>query len=788
MTTTSLENAIYRDASRPVSERVADLLGRMTLEEKIAQLGSVWVYEVLQEAVFSPARAQNRIGLGIGQITRIGGASNSNPRTSAELANTIQRFLLENTRLGIPAMVHEESCSGYMAMGATCFPQIIGVASTWEPALVEQMGTVIRQQMRAVGGHQTLAPVLDVVRDARWGRVEETFGEDPHLVARMGTAYVKGVQSDDYRAGVLATGKHFLGYGVTEGGMNWAPAHVGWREIREVFLPPFEAAIKHANLASVMNAYHEIDGIPLATSEEIFRRLLRDEMGFEGLVVSDYFAIDMIRAYHYVTPDKAGAAAMALRAGIDVELPSYDCYAAPLRQALESGAVDMALVDESVRRVLRFKFEMGLFENPYVDAGAASAVFDTPDQRTLARTIAQKSFVLLKNEGDLLPLNKKLGCIAVIGPNANSARNLMGDYSYPVHIETLVRNSNLGGMTTVLPDQIDLVEHTVDMVTVLQGIHAQVSPETRVIYAQGCGILDESREGFAEAVEAARQADVAVMVMGDLSGLLPECTTGESRDRAELGLPGVQEDLVRAVLETGTPVVLVLVIGRPLTLTWMAEQVPAILVAWLPGEEGGNAVADVLFGDVNPGGKLPMAFPRAVGQIPVFYNHKPSGGRSQWHEHYVECNVKPLYPFGYGLSYTRFAVGNLRIGAAQATPGETVALSVDVTNTGERAGDEVIQFYTHQFANGVTRPVKELKGFARVSLQPGETRTVTYHLPVNQLGFYNRQNAYVVTPGTVDVMVGTSSTEIHCTGSFEITGPETDISATKAFWGEVSIR
>lgn len=549
--------------------------------------------------------------------------------------------------------------------------------------------------------------------------------------------------------------------------MNWAPAHVGWRELREVFLLPFEIAIKEAGLASVMNAYHEIDGIPCATSKEMFRTLLRDELGFDGIVVSDYFAIDMIGAYHHVTQNKSESAAMALQAGIDVELPSLDCYGEPLQQALEAGAVDMALVDEAVGRVLRMKFKLGVFENPYVAVDDAITVFETPDQRELARTLAEKSLVLLKNDDDLLPLAKDARRIAVIGPNADSARNLMGDYSYPAHIETIIESRALEVFSTALPDQIQEVERPVEIVTVLDGIRA-AAPDAQISYARGCDVLDDDTSGFAEAVEAARAADVAVLVMGDKAGLTQSCTSGESRDRAELGLPGVQEQLVRAVAETGTPVILVLVIGRPLTLGWLNDAIPAILVAWLPGEEGGSAIARALFGDVTPGGKLPMAFPRAVGQLPVFYNHRPSGGRTHWNEHYVDTNVKPLYPFGYGLSYTRFAFDNLRVSPETAGANDTVRVSVDVTNTGDRPGDEVVQLYTHQLAAGITRPVKELKGFQRMSLQPGEAQTVTIDLPVERLAFYNRERERVVAPGTVEIMIGSSSAEIHCTGELQI--------------------
>jgi beta-glucosidase len=428
----------YRDPDRPVPERVRDLIDRMTLDEKIAQLGSAWVYELLDDGRFSPDKARMLLEHGIGQITRIGGASSARPSESARLANTIQTFLREETRLGIPALVHEETCSGYMARGATCFPQIIGVASTWEPQLAEAMAGVIRTQMQAVGAHQALAPVLDVTREPRWGRVEETFGEDPYLVARMGTAFVRGLQTDDVGRGVIATGKHFLAYGASEGGMNWAPAHVPPRELREIFMAPFEAAIKTAGLASIMNAYHELDGVPCAASRELLTDILRGWLGFQGLVVSDYFAVQTIAEHHHIAATKADAARLALEAGIDIELPGTDCYGAPLHAAIESGAVSVALIDEVVGRVLALKFRLGLFERVHVAPDQAPAVFDTPAQRDLAREIARKSIVLLKNSGGLLPLRKDVRSIAVIGPNADTVRHQMGDYSYPAHIETLL--------------------------------------------------------------------------------------------------------------------------------------------------------------------------------------------------------------------------------------------------------------------------------------------------------------------------------------------------------------
>ena len=784
----SISAAIYRDATRPITERVNDLLERMTLDEKIAQLGSAWVYELLDDGAFAPEKARALLSNGIGQITRIGGASSVRPADSARLANAIQRFLIEQTRLGIPAMVHEETCSGYMARSATCFPQIIGLASTWQPELAEAMGAVIRTQMQAVGAHQALAPVLDVTREPRWGRVEETFGEDPYLVSCAGSAFVRGLQTADLGRGVLATGKHFLAYGASEGGMNWAPVHVSERELREVFLPPFEAAIKIAGLASIMNAYHELDGVPCGAARWLLTDLLRGELGFDGLVVSDYFAIYMLDEYHHVAATKAAAAQLALEAGIDIELPSTDCYGAPLREAVASGAVSSALIDEVVGRALTMKFRLGLFERTFVVPEQAAAVFDTPTQRQLAREIACKSIVLLKNAGALLPLRKDISSIAVIGPNADNVRHQMGDYSYPAHIETLLEMiEQPGQLPQTLPGKIELADIGVEMVSVLAAITRAVGLETTIRYAKGCDVLDESQAGFAEAVAAAGASELAIVVVGDKAGLTYSCSSGESRDRAELGLPGVQEQLVRAIAATGTPLVLVLMNGRPLAIPWLAEHIPAILEVWLPGEGGGNAVADVLFGDANPGGKLPISFPRAVGQLPVYYNHKPSGGRSHWKGDYVEMSTTPLFPFGYGLSYTSFAYANMQIDRTTAAANEQVAISIAISNIGERAGDEVVQLYIHDVHASVTRPVQELKGFKRISLAPGETRTLTFQLDVRQLGFYNQAMAYVVEPGQIDVLIGSSSQDIRARGTFTITGATTDISRDKVFFSTTKV-
>lgn len=757
---------IYKDPSRSVAERVQDLMARMTLAEKVAQLGSCWVYELQDEQQgFSQEKASSLISQGVGQITRIGGGSTLAPIESAKMANAIQTHLVQQTRLGIPAIIHEECCSGYMALGATCFPQIIGLASTWTPELAEQMTSVIRTQMRAVGAHQGLAPVLDIARDPRWGRVEETFGEDPLLTSQMGIAYVRGLQGANLRGGVMATGKHFLGHGISEAGMNCTPVHIGPRELRDVIAMPFQAVVQQAHLASMMNAYSELDGVVVASSRAILTDLLRDEIGFDGLVVSDYRVISMLYDYHRVADDEAHAAYLALNAGIDVELPQTKCYGVPLMQAVKSGLVSESLIDTAVERILRKKFELGLFENPFVDTNRVLSVYETTAQRQLARRIAQQSIVLLKNENDLLPLNKNIKRIAVIGPNANEARHMFGDYSHPAHIETLLENKP--ALATLLrcdPQSNGMVPGSVQTQTILDAIRARVSPDTQVLFAQGCAVNQPDKSGFAQAVQIVQQADVVILVVGDKSGLSINCTSGESRDRADLGLPGVQQALVETVAAIGKPTIVVLVNGRPLAIPWIVEHIPAIVEAWLPGEEGGNAIADVLFGDVNPGGKLTMTWPRAVGQIPIFYNHKPSGGRSNWHTDYVDLSVKPLFPFGHGLSYTQFEYSNLKIDVHNSH----ATISAQIKNMGKCAGDEVVQLYIRDEVASVPRPVKELKGFKRIHLAPDESRTVVFELPFDMFAFYDEAMQLVVEPGKIKVMIGSSSQDIRLNGSFEI--------------------
>ena len=751
-----------------IEQRIDKLLSQMTLDEKLAQIGSYWIYDLQTDGILDWDKTADKLKFGIGQITRVAGASTLDPVSAAKASNRLQKFLMEETRLRIPAILHEECCSGALMLGGTTYPQMLGLASTFQPELAEAMTTAIRKQLRAIGARQGLAPVLDVARDPRWGRVEETFGEDPMLVSHFGMAYIKGLQSENLAEGVMATGKHFIGHSLSQGGLNCAPAHVGMREIYDVYLVPFHAAIRDANLASIMNAYPELDGEVVATSRRILTDLLRGELGFDGLVVSDYEAIIMLHNFHNIAADHACAANLALNAGIDVELPNTVCYGEALKFALDQGNINLELVDVAVQRHLKKKLELGLFENPYVDEGKVLEVFETADQRALAREVARKSMVLLKNDG-LLPLQKSIKTIAVIGPNAEDGRNQLGDYSYPA-MRQLMQLKAPENSAFLDMDLEQFAPYEVKVITVLEGIRSAVSPATKILYAKGCDNCSDDTSGFDEAVEVAKQADAVILVLGDKSGLTPDCTTGETRDSSDLKLPGVQEDLAKALSASGKPIAAVLITGRPYALSMLSENTNAILEAWLPGEEGGAAVADILFGDVNPGGKLPITFPRSVGQVPLFYNAKPAGTKSHWYVDYVSEKVTPLYPFGHGLSYTSFEYGDLSINRKQVTSGESVDISLSVRNIGKVAGEEVVQLYIHDEFASTPRPVKELKGYQRVRLEPGEKKRITFHLPVDQLAFYDTDLNLVLEPGRIFIMIGSSSDYIRLTGEFEIVG------------------
>ncbi len=786
----AIDLPVYRDPDVDVPARVADLLARMTREEKLAQLGSAWAFQLAPAGEFDPERAAPLLADGIGQITRISGASNHPPPVAAELANRIQRHLVEGTRLGIPAVVHEEVCSGLMAHQATIFPQAIGVASTWRPERNEQLAVVVREQMRAVGAHQGLSPVLDVCRDPRWGRTEETYGEDPHLVARFGIAFVRGLQGEHGREGVVATAKHFVGYGASEGGLNWAPVHLPPRELREVYLHPFEAVVKEAGLRSVMNGYHELDGVPCGADRELLTGILREEWGFTGCVVSDYFAVEQLASYHGLVPTKEDAAAVALEAGIDVELPGTDCYGAPLARALARGDLDPASVDRAVRRVLTTKMELGLFEGAEVDVAAVASRVDTPEHRAVALAIARDSLVLLRNEHGLLPLGDGTGTIAVIGPSADDARNLLGDYTHPAHMETLLesrdqQDSPLGGTATI-PDELVIDPATHGIPTLLDELRARFGE--RVEHLRGCEVAGTDRSGIAAAAALAARAEVVVLVVGDRSGLVDACTAGEARDRSSLDLPGVQEDLAAAVLETGSPVVTVLISGRPCGSVALHQHSRAVLAAWLPGAQGARAIAEALDGTICPGGKLPLSFPRSAGHVPTFYGHKRSGGRSHWKGDYADAPVGPLYPFGHGLSYTRFALNDHAVTDAEVAIGGAVRVETTLTSTGHVTGDEGVQLFIRDPEASVTRPVLELKAFHRATLTSGSAVRFRFSVPTGMLGFHGRDLAYVVEPGRLELFLGTSSADVTRIGEVRLVSADGDaVGEEKAFLPQVTV-
>lgn len=784
--TTDSDQPIYRDPARTTDERVNDLLMRMTVAEKAAELGSAFVFQLVDGTQIAD-RAAAVTEHGLGQVTRLCGASSLRATEAAEAANAIQRHLVENTRLGIPAIIHEEICAGLMAREATVFPQAIGVASTWRPELAEAMSDVVRQEMRAIGTHQGLSPVLDVCRDPRWGRTEETFGEDPHLVAVMGAAFVRGLQGATWSEGVVATAKHFVGYGASEGGLNWAPPHIPDRELHEVYLHPFEAAVKATALRSVMNAYNELDGSPCGADHDLLTGILRDSWGFDGYVVSDYFSVRQLETYHQLATDASEAASMALSAGLDIELPMTDCYGAPLIDAVDAGVVPIETLNRAVARQLRTKFELGLFEQPYVDIGRVPEIVATADSRKLALDAVRQSIVLLSNDG-VLPIDPDAALsIAVIGPNADDPRNLLSDYSYAAHVESLLESRDADNVFHIpMPEGFDLDRDIVGERTVLTAI-VEALPNATIRSARGCGVSSLDRDGIDEAVALAAASDVAIVVVGDKAGLSDDSTTGESRDRSSLDLPGVQEDLVRAVQATGTPVVLVLVSGRPCGSVATHADSAAVVAAWLPGTEGPTAIADVLTGVVNPGGRLPISWPRSAGHIPVFYRHKLSGGRSHWKGDYADGPVSPLYPFGHGLSYTTFEIESTAPSPSAVAPDGEIVVEVTVSNTGNRDGDEVVQVFTRDPQASLTRPVLELKAFAKVSVPAGESRRASFAIAVGQLGFYDRQLRYIVEPGEIEVHVGPSVDRLRHAGNFSIATDDGAVEVPKVFDAQIQI-
>lgn len=785
---TTLE-AGYRDGTLPIATRVADLLGRMTLEEKVAQLGSAWSFELVGGGELDRDRAAFLLRNGIGHISRVAGATNLDLCGAAELGNEIQRYLIEETRLGIPALLHEETLHGLLARGAPVFQQSIGAAATWDAALVEAMAVTLRRRMLLMGARHALAPVLDITRDPRWGRVEETYGEDPYLAAELGCSYVRGLQGDGLAETVAATAKHMVGHGAAEGGLNQAPVHIGMRELHDEQLLPFEAAVRGEGIASVMPAYCDVDGVPCHASVELLDGILRGRWGFTGLVASDYTAIEMLSTQHRLTADLGSAAAMGLRAGVDAELPNTVGYGAPLLDAVADGRVDERLVDLAVERVLRLKFELGLFDRPLVPSpGADELAALSADETSVARTLARRSIVLLENDG-VLPLRPDVRRLAVLGPLADSARDLVGDYSHLLHIQTLNemrQRENAFGFP--MTEEIELHDELAGRPTILDAIRGRL-PGVDVTYAPGTGISEGNDADIDEAARIAAAADVAIMVLGERSGLTDDATTGEFRDRSHLGFVGRQQELLERVVATGTPVVLVVVSGRPLAIEWAARHAAAVLLAWVPGDAGPGAIADVLVGDENPGGKLPISMPRTVGQVPVSYRHHPTGGRSNWKGPYVDGPTTPLWPFGFGRSYTAFELSNLSLDQSRmSTDGGEVRVAVDVTNTGDRPGDEVVQLYVRDVEASVARPVLELRGFRRVPLEPGERCTVTFALAAEQLAYTGADYRRVIEPGEVMVMVGTSSADLPLSGCVTLVGETVELVDRRRYLTPTSVR
>jgi beta-glucosidase len=756
--------------------RVDELLDRMTLEEKLAQLGCVWSTQLVVDDAFSPDAAAGLLAHGTGQITRIAASTGLRPGGVAALQNQVQEWLVHHTRLGIPAIVHEESTGGFCARDAVQFPQAIGLAATWDRDLLGRVADHVRTEMLAVGARQSLAPVLDIARDPRWGRVEETYGEDPVLAGELGTSYVRGLQGTlagvGLRSGVVATGKHFLGYGLADGGLNHGPVQLGPRELREVFAEPFAAAIRDGDMASVMNSYSSVDGLPCAGSRLVLTELLRDELGFDGTVVADYFAVDLLRTHHRVAPTKGVAAAKALLAGMDVELPALDCFA-ELPALVEAGVLPPEVIDTAVRRVLRQKFDLGLFDDPYVDSDAAPAAFGTPAGRDLARRAAESSLVLLTNADGALPLDpSRLGRVAVIGPAADDPRLLEGDYHYPAHLEIIYGGASGGEGGELLPQAGGAFApgpYLPDIVTPLAGLRAALlGIDVEVVHEAGCAVTGHDRSGIDAAARAAADADVAVVCLGGRSGLTPECTVGEARDATDLDLTGVQLELLDAVAETGTPVIAVVVSGRVHTLDVVEERAAAVLVAWLPGIEGGTAIARVLLGEVAPSGRLPVSLPRAVGQVPIHYNHRAGGGRSQFWGDYSDSPSSPLHPFGFGLSTTTFSYEGLEVTEGSTT--EPTVVEVTVTNTGPVEGGEVVQCYVHDETASVARPERQLVGFGRVELGPGESSAVSFTVHPSRLAFFDEDFRFVCEPGAFRVEVGGCAGEPAASTTFDLGG------------------
>ena len=747
--------AVYKDPAAALNARVEDLLGRMSLEEKVAQMQAVWEGKVEifdKDLQFDPAKAAAKYPNGFGTFARpedLRGAVSPrlahgrDARATVKLVNAIQHYAVEKTRLGVPVWFHEEGLHGYAAVDATLFPQAIGLASSWDPELIRRVNVIVGREIRARGVSEALSPVVDVARDPRWGRIEETFGEDPYLVSQLGVAAVRGLQGDALPLAdgkVFATLKHLTGHGQPESGTNVGPASISVRTLRENFFPPFEEIVRLTNIRAVMPSYNEIDGVPSHANRWLLHDVLRGEWGFKGAVVSDYGGVEQLVSLHHVEPDLAAAAIRALSAGVDVDLPDGVAYRT-LVASVREGRVAEAQIDAAVRRILELKFLAGLFEHPYADAAAAERLTGNAEARSVALDAAHRAAVLLKNDG-MLPLSiSSHKTLAVVGPNAAVAR--LGGYS-------------------VTPRQA---------ISALDGIRAKLGTREQVTYAEGVRITEDddwwandvtladpekNAERIKAALEVAAAADEIVLILGDTEQTSREAWADTHLgDRDSLELVGQQNDLAAAIFDLHKPTVVVLLNGRPPAVVNIAARANALIEGWYLGQEGGTALADILFGDFNPGGKLPVTLARSVGQLPMFYNHKPSARRG-----YLFDSAEPLFPFGFGLSYTHFDIGEPHLSAPSIKKDGSVTVTVDVRNTGTRAGDEVVQLYVHDEVSSVTRPVKELKGFQRVSLAAGEAKTVSFEVGPRALQFWNADMQRLVEAGSFSILVGPNSVDL----------------------------
>ncbi|MFJ4365997.1 glycoside hydrolase family 3 N-terminal domain-containing protein [Streptomyces chartreusis] len=751
-----MTTAPWRDPALSAAARVDDLLSRMTLQEKTAQLYGVWVGAATDGDGVAPHQhdmATDRtadewdelITHGLGQLTRSFGTAPVDPVLGAQALARAQRRIAGAGRFGIPAVAHEECLAGFTAWRATAYPVPLAWGATFDPPLVEEMARRIGRDLRSAGVHQGLAPVLDVVRDPRWGRVEETIGEDPYLTGTIGTAYVRGLES----AGVIATLKHFAGYAASAGARNLAPVRAGVRELADVTLPPFEMALREGGARSVMAAYNETDGVPASADPGLLTELLRSEWGFTGTVVADYFGIGFLQTLHRVAGSPAQAAHAALAAGIDVELPTVKCYGTPLVEAVLAGEVPEDLVDRAARRVLLQKCELGLLDEDWTPEPATSHIdLDSPGNRALARRVAEESVVLLDNPDGVLPLPPDAR-VAVVGPRAADALAMLGCYSFPSHVLTHHPEVPMG----------------VEIPTLLEALRTEL-PDAKVTFAEGCGVTDPDTAGFEEAVARASEADVCLAVLGDRAGLFGRGTSGEGCDVTDLRLPGVQAELLDALVATGVPVVLVLLTGRPYALGRWAGRLGAVVQAFFPGEEGGPAVAGALSGRVNPSGRLPVSVPRDPGGQPWTYLQPPLGLAGE----VSNLDPTPQYAFGHGRSYTAFTWDDFQGTASELPTDGTYDLSLTVRNTGSRAGADVIQLYLHDPVASVTRPDVRLIGYQRVNLEPGESRRVTFHFHPDLSSFTDRSGRRVVEPGELELRVGASSADVRHTARLQLTG------------------